>query len=86
VSPDSNKEATAKMRIFVVTLSGRTLTHEVEGSDTVEMLKDRIMDIDGIPANQQRLVFSGTNMFQPQTDGHSINMVCFDAIRKAAEW
>ena len=61
--PDSNKEATksrSTMRIFVVTFSGRTLTHEVECSDTVDMLKDRIMDMDGIPANQQRLVFSGS--------------------------
>ena len=59
VPPHSNKEVTARMRIFVVTLSGRTLMHEVECSDTVNMLKTRIMEVDGIPANHQRLVFSG---------------------------
>jgi large subunit ribosomal protein L40e len=49
------------MQIFVVTLTGKTLVHEVECSDTVDMLKERIMNIDGIPSDQQRLVFSGHN-------------------------
>ena len=47
------------MRIFVATLTGKMLTYEVECSDTVDMLKEKITEIDGIPANQQRLVFSG---------------------------
>ncbi len=52
-------EQREEMRIFVVTLTGKTLVHEVECSDTVDMLKEKIMCIDGIPFDQQRLVFSG---------------------------
>ena len=47
------------MQIFVKTLTGRTMTVNIEGANTVAELKEKIREHEGIPADQQRLVFAG---------------------------
>lgn len=47
-----------KMQIFVSTLAGNTLALEVEPSDTVEDVKQRIQDEEGIPYDRQRLLLA----------------------------
>jgi hypothetical protein len=55
-------DQTKKMQIFIKTLTGKTLTVETAPWNTVEDVKYHILDKEGTPIDQQRLIFAGSSI------------------------
>ena len=55
------------MQIFVKNLTGKSIPFDVQPSDTIQTIKQRIHDKEGIPVDQQRFVYAGKELVDDRT-------------------
>lgn len=55
------------MQIFIKTLTGRTVSLMVEEDEVIKTVKEKLKDKDGVPVDEQRLIYGGHELKNDQT-------------------